>query len=73
MFYYRALPPLYELTFKMCISQNYGLINYEPFGLIIFVSTMGVLILLLWAHNSKQKSIFVEYLEWILTSIAIWW
>ena len=31
----------------MCISQYYELINYEPFGLIIFVSTMGVLILLL--------------------------
>ena len=61
----------YELTFRMCISQNYELINYEPVGLIIFMSTMVVLILLLVAHKLKQKCIFVAYFEWILTSISI--
>ena len=30
-----------ELTFKMCVSQNYELINYEIFGLIRFVITIG--------------------------------
>ena len=39
----------------MSVSQNYELINYEPFGLIIFVSTMGVLILLSWAHRLTQQ------------------
>ena len=35
------------------------------------LSTMGALILLLWAHKLKQKCIFVAYLQWIPTSISI--